>query len=113
MSISIQDTSCCGMHEIENLSEFKGRPKDALSSLLHASQYDSTIRGSAYIIFSGVREERYGQEFAALIKKYKLGTITKAPAKKNLNSGNVILAWIWTLDRRAIQKWAEKHRHEM
>lgn len=64
------------------------------------------IRG-AYGIFSGVKDEKYAQRFAAYIKRHKLGKVIKAPERVNPNSENKLCVYMWVFDQRAIAKWVK------
>jgi hypothetical protein len=70
--------------------------------------HDNTWR---YAVFTqaGTRKT-YGKKFAALIKKENLGEVVQATTKsvKNPNSGNVLKAWIWTVNHRNLRAWAQK-----
>jgi hypothetical protein len=70
--------------------------------------YDSKWR---YAVFTQAgKGESYGRKFAALIRKQKLGTVVQATTKTvtNPNSGNVLKAWLWTVNHKNLRKWAQK-----
>lgn len=52
----------------------------------------------------------YGRKFAALIKKENLGEVVQATTKTvtNPNSGNVLKAWLWTVNHKNLRAWAQK-----
>ncbi len=71
--------------------------------------YDKDSRWR-YAVFTQAGSRRtYGKRFAALIAKEGLGEVVQATTKtvKNPNSGNVLKAWIWTVNHTALKKWAQ------
>ena len=40
----------------------------------------------------------------AYIKKHKLGTVMKTRARRNPNSGNNIVVYVWSIDHTALKK---------
>lgn len=64
------------------------------------------------IIFTGVVEDRYPGNFSRLIKRAKLGDVICTNPKVNPNSDNVIRAYIWHVDIKALSKWFAKHRRK-
>ena len=109
--MTINRTNCCGLRELNDLCDYRYNPeralKDFCSSFFHGQQDDEDL--AAFILFTGVSKERYGQRFASLIKKNKLGKILETRAKLNPNSGSIIKTWIWDINRPATRAWDNKH----
>ena len=65
-----------------------------------------------YAVFTQAgKNATYGKKFAALIRREKLGEVVQATTKtvKNPNSGNILKAWVWTVNYPALKKWAVKY----
>lgn len=102
----INKTSCCGFKEIDGLEG-----QSALQSLKEiAKDFFTDEEDAAFLFFTGVTNERYGQRFKALINKHKLGKVIETVSKKNPNSGNNIKAWIWDINKPNFRKFAKKHK---
>ena len=135
MSILLTSVSCCGIKEISGLS-YIGKPDAAMKDFVAHVYRSGAYRGAhiagiaygtttnavlpkigtfqprfRYAIFSqaGARA-KYGVAFAKFIQENKLGKVVRADGKfhKNPNSGNMLTAWIWTLDEKAIDAWLKK-----
>jgi hypothetical protein len=52
---------------------------------------------------------RRGHAFAKFLKDNKLGTVVSTKPQINLNTGNTIKAWLWTVDREALVAWHKKN----
>ncbi len=102
--ISVNNTECCGFKEIDGLegTETEQALKEVCNQFFNQSD-------AAFLFFTGVSKERYGQKFKALIKKEKLGEIIETKAKRNPNSGRIIKAWVWTIDRPKFRDFAYKN----
>lgn len=64
-----------------------------------------------YAVFTQAGKKRtYGKKFAALIRRENLGEVMQATTKsvKNPNSGNILKAWIWTVNHKNLKAWAQK-----
>ena len=133
--ISLQNVACCGIKEISGLSNHR-TPELALKDFVAQVYRSGNARGGwqpgigtgdltktilpkivaftprfRYAIFSqaGV-QAKYGVTFAKFIEDNKLGKVVRADSKfhKNPNSGNMLTAWIWTLDEKAIDAWLKE-----
>lgn len=111
MSIEIHEAEgCCGLHEISNIAEYTDMPElviEELCKTFNEYEGDQAFRG-AFMYFTGVVKEKYGQQLASYIRKNRLGTIVQTPAATNLRSGNKIKVWIWVHDRKRLRTWAAK-----
>ena len=101
--IEVTNLACCGIKEIDGLSRTK-YPAEAMYSLLY------NCEGFRYIIFSQAgAKAKYGERFANFIYRHKLGSIVSTRGVyKNPNSGNILKAWIWTVDTKACNEWFEE-----
>ena len=134
--ISLQNVACCGIKEMSGLSYHSKSPEDALREFIASVHRAGVNRGGIidytiqnkpareilpkiaifsprfrYAIFSqaGARA-KYGVAFAKFIEENRLGKVVRADSKfhKNPNSGNMLTAWIWTLDEKAIDAWLKE-----
>lgn len=74
-------------------------------------------RNFRYAIFSqaGIgrgQGARYGTNLAAYITRNKLGKVISTGTSINPNSGNLLKVFVWTVDHKALEKWAEKQGYE-
>lgn len=117
-SIESRVTACCGVKEINGISNFVGRPKDALRRLLKPACHmvgGRYQRGShAFYTFTqatvGAHEARrlsYGEQLKDAISRYKLGTVTSSPPVRNFNSGNMVKVYVWAIDWPGVTSWLD------
>lgn len=109
MTAVIERTNCCGFKEIDGLENTT--TKQALIDICH--DYFNEDNDCAFLFFTGVTKEKYGQKFKALIKKEKLGTIIETRSKKNPNSSNKIKAWIWDINKTKLRAFAKQNKVEI
>lgn len=108
---------CCGIRE---LAAIGAGPTDKRLFLkeLHTRMYKAHgggpydgITGSfgrrfAHILFSEAGTSvTYGRRLKEAIEAYKLGTVVESPQVVNPNSGNLLRAYLWTIDHEAFSKW--------
>jgi len=104
--ITIERTNCCGFKEIDNLCD--GTAEQNLKET--CEQFFNDDNDAAFLFFTGVSKEGYGQKFKKLILKEKLGEITETKAKRNPNSGNKIKAWIWAVNKTKFKQYAKRNK---
>ncbi len=109
MTVQVNQTQCCGFKEIDGI-EYANTPEETKQALKDVCRDFFDGEDAAFLFFTGVSKERYGQKFKALILKNKLGTIIETKAKRNPNSGNAIKAWVWTVNRKNFKEYAKKHK---
>lgn len=109
MSLILQETSCCGLRDIEGLCE--RTPKEAMINVCYDFFRDEM--DSAFILFTGVTKKRYGQKFKKYILDNKLGTVIETESKRNPNSSNRIKTWVWTLNVTKLKSWFKINRKDM
>jgi hypothetical protein len=67
-----------------------------------------------YLFTSGGSSYRgdYGGNFAAYIKKHKLGYVTASPPVQNLafHPEHANQAWLWSPDVKALEKWWDERK---
>lgn len=98
---------CCGLGEMSGLSDFR-RPELALKSLFRDDS--GLLLRQPHLIFTQAgRGATYGKRFAAYLIKEGLGTVVATPSKTNPNSGNPLVAWIWTPNKKALKAWGAAH----
>lgn len=124
--MEIRSMGCCGVREIAGLKYLTGR--DGMIKVLcgdktsWSGSYYGGILSSLTVaptclgqfIFTeadvpGINYN-YGQQFAAFIRKNKLGSVTKS--RKTANNPNhpthKITVWIWSPDCKRLWSWWEK-----
>lgn len=107
LPMNIEQTSCCGVHELINI----GDERTAHNVLLEVAKYRFYEENPcALYFFTGVTRGKYAEALAALIKKEKLGTCTRTRPKKNPNSGNTISAYLWDVNNTKFKSWWVKNR---
>lgn len=110
--MDINNMDCCGMREIDGLASYK-TPEEAMTAFIlrgiedsDADPFNDEDGGYCHVVFSqGVGE--YGNKFAAFIRSKHLGTVKGSRPALNPNTGNIVTAWIWTLDRDRLKKWSK------
>ena len=112
-SIMVQDPDLGGCNCSSCRDEYGNREEitqetyndQAIASLDAAA--DGDFEG-AFLFFSdnGELEDNYksGRTIVQMIKKYKLGTVVSTRPRQNGNSGSILKAWLWSVDRKALQK---------
>lgn len=108
----LRDTSCCGLDEIDGLCD---SPVATLLEVADEKYGDYLDAQQAFILFTDVMSKKRGnsrgEKLAGYIKKNGLGTVVMTQrAKKNPNSGNMIKAWVWSPNERALRAWWTKNR---
>ena len=120
--ITLNQTRCCGVGEIDNLSKVT-TPEEALKALYPALKRGLTPLGRPgfgchkcpLITFTGVigraeadhasgRSDDYGQALANYINDHGLGKVVKSAEVKNWTSNSIRL-WVWAPDYQALDKW--------
>ena len=110
---------CCGIREIHALSYY-ATANEALKAF-GALTYQNMVRvppgklmlkpdkGFRYIIFTQAQKtSSYGQRFADLIIRHKLGTLLDTGFHINPNSLNNLKVWIWEVDHEACTKFFQE-----
>lgn len=134
--MKIEDTRCCAVKEIANLSDHAS-PEDAMESFCRnevdgyngESTSPSDLQTpSAFYTFTGVIGHRggrgggvnpyyqanftYGPRFADYIRRHKLGAVTSSVARVNrLNHPtHLIRVWMWAPSERNLKRWWSRKR---
>lgn len=103
-----------GIVEIDGLSDYNNS-KDMMRGLCYELRQTYTrIMDITFpiLLFTGVVADRYPGDFSRLIKRAKLGDVICTNPRINPNSDNVIKAYLWTVDKKALSKWFKKNRHK-
>lgn len=96
------DESNCGMGAFHYLEDTE---TVMMEKIADAIEWDNL----AIIQFSDADAFQNGKAIAAFIRRYKLGTIRSTSAL-NENSGHIITAYLWKVNRKAVRQWLERHR---
>lgn len=132
--MDIQETSCCGLLEINGLSYssrdnirdfldclnnnvYSGRDEeeclfDHIRSLNKAHSYKSPPYLEFFIFTDNVKRGR-GRRLYNYIKKHDLGYVTQSKSGVNPNSRNVIRIWIWKPNVENLEKWSMKYHKDI
>lgn len=97
--MSVRDTSCCGLGEINGLQ--------SMSPEAIVQQVQNSFRDRAFYILTGARAHGFkcGRDFCRFIEANKLGTVRETQARRNPNSGNNLRVYIWAVNLRNLAKW--------
>lgn len=120
----VHNTVGCGMYELSalNPSDEKGMMIDICKALQtwtgdrwNASDpKKGRLRTSALILYTatiGGGYDNHGKMLESAITKFGLGTVTKSrPVNNDLfHNGRKAIAYIWELDKPALEKWWEQN----
>ena len=95
-----RSTACCGINELDGVSY--GSPKE---SLLAANP------SVPFMFFSVTSSNKKKAEaLVSTIKKDKLSTVRKTRQRRNPNSGNDLIMYMWTINRDKLSAWRNKNR---
>lgn len=120
--ISIRSTSCCGLREVQGISNYNGKCRIGVTAMLRAlmippghvwSPREKLMRPAfPMVLFTQATANKdaayrlcYGDQIHQAITRLKLGTVTVTEPVRNGNSGNTIRAYIWTPDWAAAEKF--------
>lgn len=128
--LSIEHLRCCGGRELHGISHYynmRGVVDEAWADCYHAPEaikvydYDkgayvdgmskaSFLCPSFYLFTQASNDDDddlngYGDRLKEFIEKSNLGTVIVSPANRNDNSGNMVEAFIWTVDRDNFKAW--------
>lgn len=97
---------CCGIREIDGLSDYLDNPEEAFYSLVSKNtSADTHLFGCGALLFTQAgKVNNYGKNFAKFIKDNDLGVVTEVPGFRNPNTGNVIYAFIWAVKVKEVLK---------
>ena|SRR3990167_9141073 len=111
-NIEIIDTACCGLLEIDGLSHYNNS-KEAMLDVCHELELKYNSKPNcAFLLFTGVVKDEYGQKFAEYIRKHKLGTVKAGGESYNPNSTHIINAWLWKVDGQRLKQWYVKNNKD-
>lgn len=99
---------CCGIGEIDCLSDYSGGSGDAKLALLDFYLNADYGHKAHYIFSQAGARAKYGDTFARLIRRERIGTVKESPVAVNPGTRNPLKVWLWTPDKKALETWAEK-----
>lgn len=118
-----QGISCCGLRELNNVSDHSSPAealKDACRDLVLYDFYTPKTSNEkldidhlefSQVVFSQAyapgRKSKpgYGDRLTAFIEKHNLGTVVRGGTNTNPNSGNRLTAFLWAVNRTALVRW--------
>lgn len=125
MALGIKPTGCCGLDEINNISQANNAAEIVDYVAKQYSPNGAARRPVPFLLFTGVtlrratdhasgRQDDYGQALEDYILKNELGTITRTDARTNfryyLHSSNDMRVWIWSPNW---EKLSARHRNNI
>lgn len=107
------DMQCCGLREIDGLKDDRtpamAMEEFAKEHYLIRNTWDNRLRDHKnfrFVIFSQAgASSTYGDAFAAYIREKELGEVVETGRHTNPNSGNILKAFIWTVDHVRVKSW--------
>lgn len=96
--MEIRETTCCGVNELGHIT---GTPP---AKIIQAIKDDGWMQGAAFYMFTMPHPYTWATNLVNYIHKHKLGKVYSPPPKRNPNSGNVIRAYYWAIDLRAVNQ---------
>ena len=133
--MNLANTGCCAVTEITDLSDHKLAP-DAMKAFceevvgnwernawpIRVVAKDEPLHLGGFYIFTGVVEQKertgkgrrptYGQNFAAFIRRHRLGHLTESVAVSNRlhHPNHLVKVWVWSPAPRNLNRWWKDHR---
>lgn len=108
----VEMPSFCGAQILYSL-RFVNRDKfDTAEACLSRNYFNYPGTKIPFIVFGDVDrgDSVCGLHYAKVIKDNKLGEIWISEKKRNINSGNLVNLFVWTVDWDAYGKFAHEHR---
>lgn len=102
------ELDCCGINEIRSISDNRNNPEQTVIDVCKETYTEEKI--GAFLLFTDINKREAGNNLAKYILKNDLGSIIKTPLAINPNSGNKLQAYIWTINKRNLKKFAKKHK---
>lgn len=105
----LDNTNCCGLDEIVGLETPLLTLREVCNKKYSEDDWGSCYE-QAFILFTDTVVSRRGGRLAEYIKKNKLGSLVHTRAKRNPNSDNRIMAWIWSPHESKLKAWYKSHK---
>ena len=112
--MQIRCTGCCAMSEITGLSTHL-TAREAMTAFCRETGV-TLYKPHAFYLFTAVVRQpgsrpTYGQNFAALIRRNKLGALRESVAKPNRvnHPSHIVKVWIWSPNISNLRKWDRGH----
>lgn len=106
--MEIRHTSCCGLQEIVGITETHN--VEHILDVVGDDRYNDQESNGAFYVFTDTGTGTHGKRLSEYIHKNKLGTVTRGKAKRNPNTGNMLILFTWALNGPAFRSWYRK-RH--
>ncbi len=106
----VRNTSCCGLQEIAGITEHND-PKETIS-LVAQNRYEEEDANGAFYFFTDTHEAKNAKKLARYIHMNGLGRVTRSRSKRNPNTGNMLIVFMWALNGPALKKWHKAHKQE-
>jgi hypothetical protein len=113
--MTLRSSFCCGVRELHGISIISD-PRQAIGYTVAKTCRPDGFSRCAFILFTaagggGVEAaaKGYWHRLRHYIEEQKLGEIVEGPPRRNPNTGNWVIVYIWALDRDALVAWAKKH----
>lgn len=108
----LEMTSFCGAQILHSLRHVTNSKFDTAEVCLSKNYFQYPGTRIPYIVFGDVDRGGTvcGLHYAKVIKDNNLGEIWVSEQKRNINSGNPVNFFVWTVDWDAYEKFSREHR---
>lgn len=100
---------CCGMRELDGLTEWGVKPAHVIYGIARERFYED--ERFAFVVLSEEARYRRLEALHKYLFKYGLGTLTITPIKRNPNSSNNIRSAIFAIDSVALRAWWKRNKN--
>lgn len=103
--MEIRTTRCCGIREIDGIQDYSENEEGAKELLIDAIPRLTGELDGAFAFFSCNDESEMGAELMSFIEENDLGSVQQTRTVLNINSGNNLTMYIWTLNLDNMRNW--------
>jgi hypothetical protein len=106
----LEPITCCGILELHGVESCK----TAREAVVDAAEgyFEEVDLTRAYILYTTTGDSRIGLAITQYISKYRLGVVQKTRPTLNNNTGNMVTAWMWSVNKRNFESyWHKTNRY--
>lgn len=113
--MEIQEGLCCGLVEISGIQAYRSNNAKGVVDSVVAELYVNSgdTRPPAFIIYTTASPNKkaaaIGERLARHIEAAGLGAVSCSSANMNLNSGNYVRVYVWTVNLAALRARLEAY----
>lgn len=75
--------------------------------------FQETTNRRSFILYTTTGNSRIGHAITRYIAKYKLGAVQKTRPTLNGNTGNMVTAWMWSVNKKNFEAyWHKTNRYK-